>query len=322
MRIIIDGDPIVYAAGFSAQEQGWAVIAEDKKGKIREAQFKPDPKRIGEPRITALQKYKKWLAKNKLTLLSREETVLPDSLDHALHIVKQQLERIVSAVCGERRWPVSRTQVIVLLSGPGNFRKDLATIKEYKGNRKEEHKPYWYQQIRDYMSQQWDARVVSGHEADDEASILAWEYRALGDNQYVVVSVDKDLDQIPGHHYNYSKKVHYEVSSLEADAWFWQQVLAGDTTDNIGGCYMIGDVIAKDVVEGALYSPHYNPEAFWFDVVGLYDNSLSIEGCPYADKPAVAVATENARLVYMQRKQGELWNPPGVGHGALPEVAT
>jgi len=56
----------------------------------------------------------------------------------------------------------------IILSGPGNFRDSIATIKPYKGNRDPTHIPVHYSAIRQYMIDQYCAVVIHGREADDE----------------------------------------------------------------------------------------------------------------------------------------------------------
>lgn len=86
------------------------------------------------------------------------------------------------------------------LTGKENFRNDIAVTVPYKGNRKSE-KPVHYHLLREYLVDAWAATVSQGIEADDMLAIRATE---LGESS-VIVSLDKDLDQVPGWHYNFSK---------------------------------------------------------------------------------------------------------------------
>lgn len=62
-------------------------------------------------------------------------------------------------------------RLIIFLTGGGNFRKDIATIIPYKGNRKKE-KPKWYKALRFEMESNLGAIIVEGEEADDRMSII------------------------------------------------------------------------------------------------------------------------------------------------------
>ena len=79
------------------------------------------------------------------------------------------------------------------LTGTDNFRHKVATIKPYKGNRKQD-KPKYYHHIRAYLEKVHRAWVVNGMEADD---MLAIRQQELGDSS-VIVSRDKDLRQVQG----------------------------------------------------------------------------------------------------------------------------
>ena len=60
---------------------------------------------------------------------------------------------------------------------------------------------------------------------------------------------DKDLDQIPGRHYNWTTGEAYQVSAREGLTFFFQQILSGDSTDNIPGLTGTGPVKAKKMLE-------------------------------------------------------------------------
>ncbi len=136
-----------------------------------------------------------------------------------------------------------------------NFRFKAATILPYKGTRKTE-KPFWYEQIRRYLQQAYGAITVYGQEADDQLGIeqyssyidgvsnrLDIDYTFNGrDGHTVICSVDKDLDMIPGLHYNELKpeKGVYEISEVDAQRNFFRQLLTGDPTDNIPGLFGVG----------------------------------------------------------------------------------
>ena len=80
-------------------------------------------------------------------------------------------------------------------------------------------------------------------EADDLIGIRAGELRKQGED-YIVISGDKDLDQIPGLHYNARHKKFYEVTDDEGIRYIWQQMLTGDAADNVKGIKGIGDKTA------------------------------------------------------------------------------
>lgn len=137
------------------------------------------------------------------------------------------------------------------LTGKGNFRHDVAVTLPYKGNRKDKAKPVHYEAIRKHMVDKWDAIVTDGMEADDKLAIrqheLTEEFKHK-DNS-VIVTLDKDLDQVIGWHYNFVKKEMYYMEQGEADLRFFKQFLTGDRIDNIQGVHGIGDKKSQKLLE-------------------------------------------------------------------------
>ncbi len=129
--------------------------------------------------------------------------------------------------------PVSFT-LYLTSDDKSNFRYRVATIRPYKGHRPSD-KPFWYEQIRRHLIANYPTEVASGMEADDLLGITQ-------SHNTVICSVDKDLNNIPGLHYDElkSEKGVYEVSELDADRNFFCQLLTGDRTDNIPGLYGVG----------------------------------------------------------------------------------
>ncbi len=334
MRLIIDADPIVYRAGFAGEVNHYSVVAEDKDGGLHHASFEPTPESKGKKRATAWQNAQAWAAKQGYEIVDKTITVVPEELDHALQIVRTQVLAIIDPVAKHYGIEKAELDTRILLSGPGNFREDIAKLKPYKGNRDSAHKPFHYQAIRDYLTGQWGASVVHGREADDEVSIRAWEMRRDGrDRDYVIATIDKDLDQVPGMHYDYMKHVFTDVEESEAEFFFWQQMISGDVTDNIGGVCGYSSEKAKAFLaraqEYADTIDHDWRKVAWDRVVTLYAQQAEYRQCYY--KPfmkgdtggyqPVDIALENARLVYMQQRPGELWTPPGAEKEWLGDYA-
>ena len=112
------------------------------------------------------------------------------------------------------------------LGGADNFRKKL--YPEYKGNRTKPP-PTYLQECRELLVTEYGAKIVNGRETDDELGIR----QTFHDGNSRIVSLDKDLLQIPGYHYNWVRDTHTLVSPLDGLRTFYKQVIAGDGTDNI-----------------------------------------------------------------------------------------
>ena len=172
------------------------------------------------------------------------------------------------------------------LTGKGNFRDEYAVTVPYKGNRIDKPKPVHIKALRDFLVDKWEATMTEGEEADDAIAIRA---TTLGDSS-VIVSLDKDFDQVQGWHYNFVKDDTYYVTAEEGLLNFYCQFLTGDRIDNIVGVKGIGPVKAHK-----LLSTKVTEEDMF---------AVCIEHLGY-DR-----AVENGRLLYLRRKENELWMPP------------
>ena len=166
-------------------------------------------------------------------------------------------------------------EVEVFLSGKTNFRNDVAVTVPYKGNRDGNRKPQHHQALRDYLINDWGADVSVDEEADDTIAIRATE---LGD-EAIIVSLDKDFDQVVGWHYNFSKDKLYYIEQDEGDLNFYMQFLMGDRIDNIIGVKGIGAVRAKKLLEGKTEREMFEicAEKLGSEYVSPNSNSTSVE---------------------------------------------
>ena len=142
----------------------------------------------------------------------------------ALHYVDKQMDRILE-----------RTQADdykAYLSGDNNFR--FLFYPEYKANRKGKPEPRWRQQCKTHMILHWNAEVTDGYEADDAIAMKHYKEDSTGVN-LTVCSIDKDLLQIPGDHFNWVKDLHINIDYDQAMYHAINRILLGDRSDNIPG---------------------------------------------------------------------------------------
>jgi 5'-3' exonuclease len=150
----------------------------------------------------------------------------------------------------------------MFLSGSHNFRYDINP--EYKANRKDKIDPKYRQDAKAYLIEVYGAILCDGIEADDALGIAQGE-------DTVICSIDKDLLQVPGNHYNWRKDIFTVVSELDGLRSFYRQLLTGDRTDNIFGIRGIGDV------KSARYIDHLETELEMFQVVqDLYNDDARL----------------------------------------------
>lgn len=122
------------------------------------------------------------------------------------------------------------------LSCGHNFRKTLDPT--YKANRKKTRKPMAFFRAIEWVKETYHFIELEGLEADDVLGLESQNFEAI-------CSSDKDLRTIPGRLYNPMKKTWEDVTPIEADRWFYSQVLMGDTADGYKGCPGIGAVKAE-----------------------------------------------------------------------------
>ena len=174
----------------------------------------------------------------------------------------------------------------VFLTGKGNFRNEYAVTAGYKEHRKEKEKPEHLEAIRQYLISDWEAVVSNNEEADDLIAIAMTEHP-----ESIIVSIDKDFDQLPGLHYNPNKGQLYNVSPEDAIKFLYEQILTGDRADNIIGIKGVGPVKAKKALEDCVTEQQ------------MYDVCVEMYG-------GTERVIENARLLYLRRTEGEIWNAP------------
>ena len=178
------------------------------------------------------------------------------------------------------------------ITGRGNFRNEIAKTVPYKGNRKDMKKPIHYDAIRKHLQEKLGAELIEGMEADDAIAIAATE---LGDKS-IIVSIDKDLDQVAGLHYNFVKQELYEVTEQEGTLNFYKQILTGDRVDNIIGIKGIGPAKASKLLKDCS------------NALEMYD--VCVKAYNDAGEDGVERVTENANLLWLLRHKDQRWEKP------------
>lgn len=205
----------------------------------------------------------------------------------------------------------------IFLTGGGNFRFDIATVKPYKGNRKDE-KPFYLPSVRKYMEVKHGAAMVEGMEADDALAIVAHRFNY---KDVIIASRDKDLRQVPCMQYTwecgkqpewgpelvtligdidvrFSKKILKNGEPSKAIdkisgtglKWFYTQCITGDTTDNIPGLEGKGAGLAYELLKDT-----ETEEEMYKLVLGAYKDKYAFRGAERL--------LEQGRLLYMCREK-------------------
>jgi 5'-3' exonuclease len=201
---------------------------------------------------------------------------------------ENKTDELMDYILGETLMFYDSEDYRVFLTGSGNFRYDIAKSFPYKGNRSGVEKPIHLYVTRERLVSKWGAIVSEGEEADDLIAIAATEYGP----DTIVASVDKDMLQIPCKHFNFTTGVWTTVTEFEGLRSFYKQILTGDRADNIVGLYRVGPVKAEKMLQDC-----DTEDELWDAVLKAYDGDLER-------------VVENARLLWLRRKEGELWDPP------------
>lgn len=181
------------------------------------------------------------------------------------------------------------------LTGKGNFRHKVATLRPYKGNRTAE-KPVHYQAIRNLLIKQYGAVVVNGMEADDAIAIEATQ-----NPDAIVVSNDKDMYQLLCGLYRYRGDTFHPKGTPPTHSMYnlCHQVLTGDSTDNYPGIPGVGEKKAFKILPDANYGVTIKQllDATMFAFIEFYGE----EG--------IERFLEQMRLAFLVRELDEQGNP-------------
>ncbi len=140
-------------------------------------------------------------------------------------------------------------EYLIALGGDTNWREDFYVDYKKSSSRlaSKKDKPEYHQQLKEWLRSHPNAVTAHGFEADDLLRMWYFQAQEAGD-PYIVCSIDKDLDCIPGRHYNIRKEEHYSVAEDYADHHYWKQILMGDAVDNIPGLKGVGPVKADKIL--------------------------------------------------------------------------
>jgi hypothetical protein len=215
--------------------------------------------------------------------------------DIALYRIEELMNRIVHET--------NARQHKVFLSGANNFRYDI--FPAYKLHRVGKPKPQHLERSRQYLVEHWGASISDGYEADDSLGIFQTDLESC------IASIDKDLLQIPGHHYNFVRQEFIFVSPFDALRNFYSQVITGDGADGVPAFDgKIRNGIPK-FVQRLL-----DPLQEITEEYEMYKYALSIYEDHYGfhfDDPAGKTMHRNAKVLYIMRKEGDYWEPPVPG---------
>ena len=274
-KLLVDADIGCFQAAFSSDGRVYLIGGTEFKYKKQALQYCED---------------------HNLDVADIKQEFHPEPISHALHNLKAWLQKLNDKFPG--------AELELYLTGKTNFRNEI--YPEYKDNRKDGRVPEHLAECKQYLVNRHGATISEMCEADD---LIATRSKSLGDKNCVVCTLDKDMDMIPGDHYNWSKDLEYTVSPEQGTRAFYRQLMTGDATDNIPGLKGIGPAKAAKVITDDLTDPH----EMYQKVLKAYCKADPMPedgdaGEYYTRK--IQEVSRNARLLWLQREPGEVWQPP------------
>jgi 5'-3' exonuclease len=260
MHLLIDSDSLMYRAGFSAE---YTLYNLSKDGEVKTTKYKREVKAL---------EAEGWKQTKKRHVI--------EPIENCIGGLKRSLIEIIDEIKAD--------DITVVISDLDNWRYDL--YQDYKANRVAP-KPYYYEQMRSYLKNTWNALSEPYLEADDLVADIANE----DPMNTIIAGIDKDLLQIPTWHYNWTNKKVRKITPIQGEYNFYTQMLQGDRGDNIPGVYKVGSSGAALRLNDC-----DTTEDMWWAVL-----------CTYEDKDPTPY-NEIVLRGQMLRLGSELWHPPEV----------
>lgn len=165
-----------------------------------------------------------------------------DILDEAIGKFDQVFMSIINRL--EETYEIEK--VITFNNSRGNFRKLLDPI--YKANRKKQERPKLLNKMHEEITAIYSSKSCYGMETDDLVATY-WKKLTdeLGQNNVIIVSLDKDYKQLPCilYNYHYQHQTISNISYKESLYNFYSQMIIGDSADNVNYCKGYGKAYAK-----------------------------------------------------------------------------
>jgi len=259
MHLVIDADSALYRAGFANEKREYACSIEGEY-------------------ITGFQYKKEADEFQEDTGCDVELVSIPGPVGLSLHNLRQSVASMFA---------IEHSSYEMYFEGEGNFRYNY--FPEYKSARKNSPKPAHFEQLKKHLQGQYGAIPVEKEETDDRVSWRHLQLLSEG-KESCIVSIDKDLNNTYGWHYNWVSGDLYYISLEEADLNFWRQLITGDVTDSVPGIPGAGKKAAEKIL------PYWREHGLELVKHAYADAGLSDE-----------YFLSQARCLYIRRKPEEIF---------------
>lgn len=127
-----------------------------------------------------------------------------------------------------------------------NFRYEI--YPEYKANRAKSEKPPFFNEVKDYLINTYNG--IYGHNLEADDLLCIYKKKCIDESiPYIVISTDKDINNLEGTHYDIKNNVIVNIDKQFAEEYFWKSIVIGDTADNIKGLPGKGPAFVKKILE-------------------------------------------------------------------------
>ena len=277
MLALMDGDILLYSAGYASERPVYQVYVDGEETPLHS--------------FTYHRQLMDWISSCDQSFLDTLE-ILELREAEPVQLAYYNMDMMIKNIVDKTK----ATEIIILLSGKTNFREEVATIAEYKGTRDRTKKPVHYDALKGYIKSKYPYEVSVNEEADDLLGIKATQLNKKGIDA-IICTKDKDLNMIPGWHFNMNKDKMVYIDPIEAIKFFYTQLLTGDQIDNIKGVKGVGKARAAKLLEDL------DDEVDLYNAV--YEKYVQVYG-----EDAYKVLFENAQLLWIRRQENEVWSPP------------
>ena len=181
-----------------------------------------------------------------------------DNMYHTLDDAKDKFDEVFMSIINKIEETYELDKVITFAGAKGNFRKQIS--KTYKSNRKESDRPPVLNEMQEYVKEKYSAIAGDGVETDDVVATYWTEIsKTFGRDEVMIVSIDKDYKQLPCiiYDYHYKKQMYYNISEAEAMYNFYEQMISGDSADNVNYCKGYGVSYCKKAFKDCLSNYSY-----------------------------------------------------------------
>jgi 5'-3' exonuclease len=223
---------------------------------------------------------------------------LTGDLGEAQDRVRRELEILVSTLSAHR-------SAFVLSDSSQRYWRNVV-YPDYKQHRTgARNHAFLYPEVRAWANECMNPVIRDTMEADDTVGILATG-NVKGFEKWhrkIIVSIDKDMNSVPGLHFNPDKPDWgvYEVTEEEADKAFYTQATSGDATDGYPGCPKLGPKRARKLVDENWPNP-------WPAIVAAYEKAGHTE--EFALSQARVARILRACDYDFKTKSVRFWAPP------------